>query len=339
MGILSYKNHLCNNRFLFHVADDTNLLHRLPVKPFKNAGFGINPGDFFYDWIKDRLLENNIKTVSDLQDAASTPVEDLHLRVHNKEGTNDLNGDVTFIASEIVSENKIEFPKMSGLFRENINDLQPAGFVRASMSIPIFFESYFITNIPCTEPGIKKQWEDLLGETNPPSTARFVDGGVLSNFPMNIFYNPKVDVPRLPSFGIDLDDEKDPAAVFGDKAKDATDDKNKTDDEGYKAESWSITGYIYRIFNTVRFYYDKDFLIKNIFFKKGIGTIPLKGYNWLNFFLDKQAKQEMFVLGAKTATEFLIDFNWPEYKDARKDMNNKLKQVQTPVTNNSNISS
>lgn len=295
----------------------------------KDAGFGINPGDFFYDWIKDRLLENNIVSVSDLIDVASTPVDDLHLRVDSKEGLNELNGDVTFIASEIVSENKIEFPKMSRLFREDINNLQPAGFVRASMSIPIFFESYFINNIPCTESYTRELWEELLGETNPPSTARFVDGGVLSNFPINIFYNPKVDVPRLPSFGIDLDDEKDPAAVFGDKAKDAADDKNKTDDEGYKAESWSITGYIYRIFNTVRFYYDKDFLIKNVFFKKGIGSIPLKGYNWLNFFLNKQSKQEMFVLGAKSATEFLIHFNWEEYKTARKEMQEKLNVKQS----------
>jgi hypothetical protein len=35
------------------------------------------------------------------------------------------------------------------------------------------------------------------------------------NFPINIFYNPKVDKPRLPSFGIDLNDEKYPADVFG----------------------------------------------------------------------------------------------------------------------------
>ena len=47
-----------------------------------------------------------------------------------------------------------------------------------------------------------------LNEPDPPSTARFVDGGMLSNFPINLFYNPKVITPRLPSFGIDLDDSK-----------------------------------------------------------------------------------------------------------------------------------
>lgn len=291
------------------------------VNRLKNAGFGINPGDFFYTWIKDRLKENHVNSVSDLIDVASTPVADLYLREENKEGINGLEGDVTFITSEIVSMNKIEFPKMWRLFRENINDLQPAGFVRASMSIPIFFESYFINDIPCSETGTKEEWITKLGETDPPSTARFVDGGILSNFPINLFYNPKVDVPRLPSFGIDLNDEKTPEEMAGDEKKE------EVDDEGKHAESWSLGGYIYRLFNTVRFYYDKDFLIKNAFFKKGIGVIPLKGYNWLNFFLNKEAKQKMFVLGAKAATEFLIHFDWEAYKTGRVEMQQNLKKI------------
>ena len=152
---------------------------------------------------------------------------------------------------------------------------------------------------------------------------------------MNIFYNPKVETPRLPSFGIDLDDEKDPATVFGNIPQ-QDDDRSKANDESNNPERWSLTGYIYRIFNTVRFYYDKDFLIKNMFFRKGIGTIPMKGYNWLNFFLSKKSKQEMFVLGAKAATEFLIQFNWEEYKTARKDMHAELIKNQPPKNLSSN---
>lgn len=307
------------------------------INRLKIAGFGINPGDFFYDWIKARLLENNVKTVSDLKDAASTPVDDLSLREESTEGLKNLEGDVTFIASEIVSQNKIEFPKMSCLFRENIDDLQPAGFIRASMSIPVFFESYFIPGIPCEK--TKEQWVKLFGENNPPSTARFVDGGVLSNFPINIFYNPKVDKPRLPSFGIDLNDEKYPGDVFGEPWKKTPADESNSNDEGSNAEGWSLTGYIYRLFNTVRFYYDKDFLIKNAFFKQGIGCIPLKGYNWLNFFLDKRSKQEMFVLGAKTATAFLLEFKWADYKEARVQMQKDLNKEPAPANNNSTTAS
>ncbi len=284
------------------------------IKRLKNSGYGINPGDYFYDWIKQRLLSNGVKTVSDLNAKASAAIPGLGLRVPNAEGLLGLEGDVTFIASELVTQNKIEFPAMCNLFRreEDIDTLQPAGFVRASMSIPIFFESYFINDIPCADQAIKDEWAKL-GEKDPPGTARFVDGGILSNFPINLFYNHKIVTPRLPSLGIDLDDSQ---AVDADK----------------HAESWSIGGYFFRMFNTIRFYYDKDFLIKNKFFKKGIGTIHLHGFNWLNFFLTNEDKIKMFVLGAQAATEFLLNFDWDDYKNGRNEMRKQLLKEQVSAT-------
>ncbi len=281
------------------------------LKRLKNSGFGINPGDFFYDWIKKLLIVNGVKTVTDLNRKASAPVAGLHLRVPNPEELNGLDGDVTFITSELVSQNKIQFPEMWNLFRKNMDDLQPAGFIRASMSIPVFFESYFINDIPCTDEDVKKIWLEKFDEKDPPSTARFVDGGILSNFPINLFYNPKVVTPRLPSFGIDLDD-------------------SEPDDKSKHAESWSLLGYFGRIFNTIRFYYDKDFLIKNKVLKKGIGTIHLRGYNWLNFFLSDKDKIDMFAKGAEAAKEFLINFNWEDYKADRIEMKQKLDKEQLP---------
>ena len=281
----------------------TRLLKRL-----KNAGFGINPGNYFYDWIKNLLISNGVVKVSDLNKKAST-LPKLNLRQENPETLDTLVGDVTFIASELVTQNKIQFPAMCNLFREeaDIDTLQPAGFIRASMAIPVFFESYFINNIPATSPEVKKVWMDTLNEPNPPTQVRFVDGGILSNFPINIFYNPKVLVPRLPSFGIDLDD-------------------SKPEDKSTNAIDWTITGYLGRMFNTIRDYYDKDFLLKNKFFEKGIGKIPLADYNWLNFFLTDSDKINMFVLGAKAATQFLVDFNWDSYKAARAEMRAKLEE-------------
>jgi NTE family protein len=197
------------------------------------------------------------------------------------------------------------------LFKKNIDDLQPAGFIRASMSIPVFFESYFINDIPCTDSGIKKEWMDRFGQEDPPSVVRFVDGGILSNFPINLFYNPKVITPRLPSLGIDLDD-------------------STPGDSSMHAESWSLMGYFGRMFNTIRAYYDKDFLLKNKVYKKGIGTIHLSEYNWLNFFLTPEDKINMFIKGAEAAKGFLINFNWEEYKNNRNDMRLQLlKEMPT----------
>lgn len=287
------------------------------LKRLKNSGFGINPGDFFYDWIKNHLKENGVHTVSDLNKKAST-LPDIKLRQpsdDHPEGIEGLKGDVTFITSELVTQNKIQFPEMCYLFKEkkDIDKLQPAGFIRASMSIPVFFESYMINDIPCTSEEVKQAWIDTFDEHDAPSTARFVDGGILSNFPINLFYNPKVVVPRVPSFGIDLDDTKD-------------------DDSTKHAASWSLGGYAGRMFNTIRDYYDKDFLLKNKVYEKGIGTIRLADYNWLNFFLKDKDKIDMFVLGVKAATEFLMKFDWNDYKNARSDMQVKLNEQKPPAS-------
>ncbi len=277
-------------------------------KRLKNSGYGINPGDYFYDWIKKELIANGVTTVSELKNKAGK-LPDFHLRVPHKDNLDGLTGDVTFIASELVTQNKIQFPEMCYLFREakDIDMLQPAGFIRASMSIPVFFESYIINDIPCTLDSIRQLWLEKMGEADPPGTARFVDGGMLSNFPINIFYNPKIMIPRLPAFGIDLDD-----SLPADKTKTAT--------------SWTLGGYMGRMFNTIRSYYDKDFLLQNKMFSKGIGKIHLSKFNWLNFFMKPEEKIEMFVLGAQAACEFLKNFNWEEYKNNRMEMHIELNK-------------
>ncbi len=270
------------------------------LKRLKNSGYGINPGDYFYNWIKGKMSENGVHTVSDLNRKAAN-LSPLHLRIPHELGLQELKGDITLIASELVTQNKIQFPQMCYLFRKDIDTLQPAGFIRASMSIPVFFESYFITDIPCRDEEIRKLWSDTFNERDPPQTARFVDGGILSNFPINLFYNQNVKVPRVPTFGIDLDDSRP-----GDQTKHAV--------------TWSLGGYLGRIFNTVRSYYDKDFLLKNKVYEKGIGVIHLPEYNWLNFFLTDEEKKDMFVKGARAATEFLLGFNWEDYKNNRTEL-------------------
>ena len=275
----------------------------------KNSGYGINPGDFLYDWIKENFIKNGVNNVSQLNAKASQDIPGLHLRdgIINEAGIDDIKGDVTFITSELVTENKLEFPKMCYLFRkpEDIDKLHPAGFVRASMSIPVFYESYYIKDIPCTDPAIKAAWSEVFDEYDPPSTARFVDGGILSNFPINLFFNANVKRPRLPVFGIDLDD-------------------STPDDSGKHAESWSLGGYMGRMFNTIRDYYDKDFLLKNKVMQKGIGEVPLSKFNWLNFFIEDPEKLDMFATGAEAAAAFLKGFDWAEYKNEYSDTQDQI---------------
>jgi NTE family protein len=48
-----------------------------------------------------------------------------------------------------------------------------------------------------------------------------------------------------------------------------------------------------------------------------VGSIPLAEYNWLNFFITDAEKLAMFERGAEAATNFLLQFNWEEYKNDR----------------------
>ena len=93
----------------------------------------------------------------------------------------------------------------------------------ASMSIRVFFESYFINDLPCKQEKIKK-WMDRFGEPYPPSTARFVDGAFCLIFQLIFFYNPKVLIPGHLSISIYLDD-------------------TVPDNQSKHADSWSLMGY------------------------------------------------------------------------------------------------
>jgi NTE family protein len=297
---------------------------------FKKSGFGINPGNDFLNWMKFILHENKVDTIPDLEKKASELPQGLHLR----EGRTDpdplkgLKADITLITSEIISQNKIELPKMWELFTLDDKQIHPAEFVRASMSIPVFFESYEINNIPNDDPRIIAAWQHHLHIEADcvPDSARFVDGGILSNFPISIFYNPDVVVPRMPTFGIELDD---------------TPPKSK--DEPKKPKQMSLTAYLYRMFNTVRFYYDKDFLIKNELYKKGVGKIAVFDFNWLNFSISDEEKINLFIRGAQAAKDFLLGtddkpgFNWDDYKNKRVAVYEKVTAKNPPVNTAANI--
>lgn len=284
---------------------------------FKNSGYGINPGIDFLNWIKTIMHENGVEDIQDLEEKAGEMPQGLKLRAGRKDPDplKGLVSDMTLITSEIISQNKIEFPKMWTLFTTDKSKIHPAEFVRASMSIPLFFESYEIDNIPTDKSEVRAAWYRYLRVSDDciPDSARFVDGGIISNFPISIFYNPQISLPRLPTFGIELDDEN-PKSKDGPKL----------------APEMGLLDLFYRMFNTIRFNYDKDFLIKNDLYKRGIGKIKVYGFNWLNFGISEKEKIDLFVKGAQAASDFLIGtptspgFDWQAYKYQRQEMQTEV---------------
>jgi len=76
-------------------------------------------------------------------------------------------------------------------------------FVRASMSIPLFFTPFRIKNIPGGIEAWNKWNEATYLCASVPSEVMFMDGGIISNFPIDIFHE-NMNVPASPTFGIKL---------------------------------------------------------------------------------------------------------------------------------------
>jgi NTE family protein len=159
-----------------------------------------------------------------------------------------------------------------------------------------------------------------------PCEVRFVDGGILFNFPINVFHNPTIPIARLPTFGVKLEDEEH--EIPG---------KEKTLKQ-------SLMSYVGNIFSTIRFYYDSDFLLKNRLYERTIGHVDVSKFNWLNFFLNEKDKEDLFRQGAEAAKVFLLGgevwvdgkprkfeaFDWESYKLER----TEVVLVETKVVPN-----
>ena len=272
---------------------------------FKRRNWGICRGQAFHAWITRILQEQGIQTVKQLMERAYNTAADnqlqlkqdgMKLRSADDARVDSLQSDVTMIACDITTQMKVEFPRMAMLYGKDANT-NPADFVRASMSIPVFFESYGMGPIDTHNPDVRAAWRSInIPAEKIPSYVNFVDGGVISNFPINVFHNPAIKVPRLPVIGVRLADGDDDTAadVFS-----------------------GLASYIGAVFNTVRFNYDKEFLSKNNFYTQYVASIDVRDFNWLNFAMPEEEQKRLFLQGVQTAADYLRAFNWEDYKQGR----------------------
>jgi NTE family protein len=302
------------------------LLNRF--KAFAKNGFGLNEGKAFHDWIKNTISSFHIqadKTQSQIKNFADFSQHFMRLppglrvspdprRANNEAPVMPM---LTLITCDIMSERKIEFTRMWDLYWKNAEDVHPGDFVRASMSIPFFFEAYTLTGIRQNSSAGK--WKEHLNWENSkeiiPDTVQFIDGGTLSNFPINVFYNPGYPVPRMPTFGIRLQDG----------VLDAAD-----------RSPGSFFSYIASLFATIRFNFDRDFITKNRAYNMGVRSIDVQDHSWLNFFMKENEKVELFRKGAAAAAAFLKSFDWVKYKNERM-QNGETRKEQFDNPNNMEV--
>lgn len=256
---------------------------------------GINPGNDFEKWIVSELAKAGISSLQDLNNLRQKMPEGL---TNIADPSNNIYvPKIAIITSDITTHTKVEFPAMAELYWSDPMSVNPAEFVRASMSIPFFFEPFDLRNIPDAGTSNHPKWDKHAKYSGKiPSLVRFVDGGMLSNFPINVFHRKDSKIPRLPTFGVRLSTYRE--------------DFSKTD---------SIFGMSGAMISTMRQIHDYDFLLQHPDYSRLICRIDAdKEFNWLNFNMSRKEQISLFTLGARKALEFLEKFNWEEYKEIRK---------------------
>lgn len=269
---------------------------------FKNKG--MNPGDEFRKWIIEILRQNKINSTLDLVNLRGMPAG-LKIREGIPKTTEGLKPKLKIIAAEVTTETRVIFPEMNYLFWKEPEKVNPADYVRASMSIPFFFNPFKVK----TGNKNKEDWYNCVKyKGEPPEESVFVDGGVLSNFPIDVFHNHKI-VPRLPTFGVKLGDDRHEVSLVK-----------------------SIPNFLMAIFNSARHVLDYQFLLTNPDYEKLIKKIDVGEHNWLNFSISDEDKLDLFLRGAKAAAEFLGEFKWEEYKGIREELTKPDLPDKKPVT-------
>lgn len=253
---------------------------------------GLNPGKDFENWITDALEREGISSLEDLEKFR----QNTHRLQDEKGKSLETNPRLAIITSDITTCTKVEFPKMRSLYWKNSDQLNPAKLVRASMSIPYFFEPYEVSDLPNAGKANDPKWDEYARYTGKvPEKVKFVDGGILSNFPINVFHRSDYKVPKRPTFGARL--------------------------SAYRVEANDTSSFMKMsgaMISTMRQIHDYDFLLKNPDYKRLICRIDAdQDFNWLDFNMTEEDKIKLFELGATKAFEFLDKFDWEDYKKQR----------------------
>ncbi len=245
----------------FQRFKDTSLIGRIPIAgPIVNilAQLGIYEGDYFLKFMRDLLAARGVHTFRDLIDPefADDPRYRFKVRV---------------VASDLSRGLMLALPQDIAAYKIAPEDLEVALAVRMSMSIPFFFRPVRLKN-----PGAASSY--------------VVDGGVLSNFPVDLFDSP--GVPAWPTFGFRLVQPGTPPVV--------------------RHQIGGPISLLAAMFATAMEAHDARYIETHNF----VRTIAIDslGIGATAFELTEGQKEALFQSGVAAATEFLQQWDFEAYK-------------------------
>ncbi len=282
---------------------------------------GLNRGKVFLDWLTQTLAEYNggkpmtvaalrermtdapelwVTEAAQLDDFAQLekcPFETLP-DGRRRITVNRSRDHLCVVTADVSTQCKTEFPRHAKLYWTDSEQADVAMFARASMSIPGFFAPFTVPSLPADVARplwqAERAWADENFEGDfLPRHHCFVDGGVLSNFPIAAFHAAG-RVPLRPTFGVKLQWDE------------------------HKNEVHDLVDIVRGSFNSARRALDDDFIDQNPDFSRLVAYIDTGRISWLDFDMPKADKIELFKRGARTAVEFLEGFDWADYKRVRR---------------------
>jgi NTE family protein len=139
---------------------------------------GVFEGDYLRAWVAGSLADLGVRTFGDLRvddEVSSLPPEQRYSLV--------------VMASDVSRKRLVRWPWDYRLYGLDPDEQSVADAVRASASIPFFFEPVTLRS---------------RDESGRSVVSTMVDGSVLSNFPVSMFDRTDEQSPRWPTFGVRL---------------------------------------------------------------------------------------------------------------------------------------
>ena len=261
---------------------------------------GLNPGQTFYDWMERKVLKPfGAAHLTGLASKWTLP-ETVTLN-HPPRFTYDKSapfGGLAVKASCMAVGVEVTFPKDADLFYRPENDAPVADFARASMSIPIFFDPFTLTDIPPYSDVKDRLQRDFSVMLKDPQkygeSVSFVDGGLLSNFPFDEFHAKPSKVPSMPTFGAKLGFDVD------------------------RFDNSSLLNFISNVVDIAKGNTDKEYRHEHFEdYNRVVKEIDTTDIGWLDFDMSPEDKEKLIVNGCDAAVAFLKSFDWEEYRAFR----------------------
>lgn len=262
---------------------------------------GLNPGEEFETWLRVTFSKLGVDSVIQLDDR----LEELARRLRDATTSDGQKKPFAALKSsellKIVATAqpagiKFTFPEDMRYIHNSYSSLTPASFVRASMSVPAFFQpKYFEVDRQnwaarvATALG-SSEADEIVEELKRRSNVAFVDGGLLSNLPLDAFSR----IPGVPTLAISLTTK-----VSADKTE-----------YRYRASLRGVLTDLQLLLNAMRRQRDRDALERARQSPEAslihITKIDTGNANWLNFSMSQAEMGDLFLAGLGAAKNYVM---------------------------------